>query len=428
MSIAASAQVPGTGSTRVIEGLFIHRDAIGRHLKSPMLRQREAYLALLLESGYKRRLVAEHASMLLNVVRFIAVPPLSFISEEAILDGAHRWFSHFQRDQGKSLRSGCCFFLSVARRWFRYLGIYARKTTLSHSTEQIYDEFERAMRHGLGYLPSTVDALTAPVRRFLGWVSAERLEICSIGLSEVDEYLLQGRAKGWQPRTVRVNCVALRAFFRLAERRGWNNNGLSRAIRAPSLQTRVAAPECPSWKQLRLLLAFLDDSNPSQCRAKAILLLASVYGLRRSEIVRLTLDDLDWFNEIITIRRSKRGRLQQFPLQFEVGEAIIRYLRNVRPSSKFRNLFITLHSPYRPAVNIGAAIRKILTAAGILDRTYGLHAFRHACATELLRKGTSLRGIADFLGHRDIRSVSIYAHSDCRALRKVAAFDLKGVL
>jgi integrase/recombinase XerD len=284
------------------------------------------------------------------------------------------------------------------------------------------------MRHVSGYLPSTVEALTSPIKRFLSWVSAERLEIRVLGLSDIDAYLSQGRAKGWQPRTVRANCVALRAFFRFAERCGWTNNGLSKAIRAPSLQIRGAAPGGPSWKQLRLLLAFLDDPSPSQCRAKAILLLASVYGLRRSEIVRLTIDDLDWFNEIITIRRSKRGRLQQFPLRFEVGEAIIRYLRNVRPPCKFRNLFVTLHSPYRPAINIGAAIRKILTAAAILDRPYGMHALRHTCATELLRKGTSLRGIADFLGHRDIRSVSIYAHFDFRALQKVAASHLKGVL
>ena len=80
------------------------------------------------------------------------------------------------------------------------------------------------------------------------------------------------------------------------------------------------------------------------------------------------------------------------------------------------------------ATNIGSAMRKIMTAQSILDQPCGLHALRHACATELLRKGTSLRGIADFLGHRSIRSVSIYAHCDLRALREVANFSLSGVL
>jgi len=142
---------------------------------------------------------------------------------------------------------------------------------------------------------------------------------------------------------------------------------------------------------------------------------------------KLTLEDFDWQNEILTVRRSKRGRTQQFPLVFEVGEAIIRYLR-LRPKCQFREVFLTLHTPFRPAKNFSGAVRKVLHAQNTFDRPWGLHAFRHACATELLRKGTPLRGIADFLGHRDIQSVSIYAHSDLRALREVANLDLERFL
>ena len=58
----------------------------------------------------------------------------------------------------------------------------------------------------------------------------------------------------------------------------------------------------------------------------------------------------------------------------------------------------------------------------------GPHSLRHACATRLLKKGTSLREIADFLGHRNLRTVSIYAKLDTRSLRKVASFSMAGVL
>ncbi len=284
------------------------------------------------------------------------------------------------------------------------------------------------MRHEFSYLPSTIQSLASPIRGFLIWASSRQLELSSIALCDLDDFLREGKAKGWQPRTVRGQCQALRSFFRFVERRGWNQNGLSKAIKAPLPKTRIASPQCPSWKQLRQLISSLDDSDLSQCRAKVVLLLASIYGLRRSEIVRLTLEDLDWHNEVITVRRSKRGRLQQFPLQFEVGEAIIHYLKVARPACISRNVLVTMHSPHRAATNIGPAIRKIMNAQGILDRPCGLHALRHACATELLRKKTSLRGIADFLGHRSIRSVSVYAHCDLRALREVANFSLSGVL
>jgi site-specific recombinase XerD len=68
-----------------------------------------------------------------------------------------------------------------------------------------------------------------------------------------------------------------------------------------------------------------------------------------------------------------------------------------------------------------------LGALGIELRHQGPHALRHACATRLLQKGSSLKEIADFLGHRNTKSVGIYAKCDIAALRKVAAFRLGGL-
>jgi integrase/recombinase XerD len=417
-----------TATPRVIEGLFIHRDALARHLAAPMLSERETYLGQLLELGYKRKFVAERASMLLNVVKHIHNLSNTQITEGAITSAALRFARNFNNHGAETSKNVSRAFMAVARSWFRHLGLYSRDVPLSYPAERALAAFVHAMRHELGYLPSSIQSSASPVRGFLIWASSRQLELSSVALCDLDDFLTEGKAKGWQPRTVSGQCQVLRSFFRYAERRGWNQNGLSKAIKAPLPKIRVASPQCPSWKQLRRLIASLDDSNLSQCRAKAVLLLASVYGLRRSEIVRLTLEDLDWYNEIITVRRSKRGRLQQFPFQFEVGEAIIHYLRTARPACQTRSVFVTMHRPYRPATNISSAIRKTMNARGILDQPCGLHALRHACATELLRKGTSLRGIADFLGHRSIRSVSVYARCDLRALREVANFSLSGVL
>jgi integrase/recombinase XerD len=57
----------------------------------------------------------------------------------------------------------------------------------------------------------------------------------------------------------------------------------------------------------------------------------------------------------------------------------------------------------------------------------GPHSLRHACATRLLKQGSSLREIAEYLGHQDMRSVGIYAKYDKRSLHKVAAFSLGGI-
>jgi integrase/recombinase XerD len=68
-----------------------------------------------------------------------------------------------------------------------------------------------------------------------------------------------------------------------------------------------------------------------------------------------------------------------------------------------------------------------MKAAHVNTIHLGPHALRHGCATRLLRKGVSMQDIADFLGHRDYRSVGIYAHHDKRLLRKVASFSFGGL-
>ncbi|HMD20546.1 MAG TPA: hypothetical protein VKH40_09500, partial [Alloacidobacterium sp.] len=78
---------------RVIEELFIHRDAIVRHLTAPMLDERGAYLEQLLALGHKRQFVAERASMLRNVVEHMGNLSSAHITEEAIDGAARRWAS-----------------------------------------------------------------------------------------------------------------------------------------------------------------------------------------------------------------------------------------------------------------------------------------------------------------------------------------------
>src|ERR1017187_3213548 len=120
---------------------------------------------------------------------------------------------------------------------------------------------------------------------------------------------------------------------------------------------------------------------------------------------------------------------QQFPLQGEAGDAIALYLQKIRPRCSCRNLFVTLNPPYRPVLGhsmasiIGLRMKKL----GIAAKQFGPHILRHACATQLLRTGSSLKDIADFLGHRDLGSVSNYAKFDLNSLRKVAEFSLRGV-
>ena len=120
---------------------------------------------------------------------------------------------------------------------------------------------------------------------------------------------------------------------------------------------RSRAPASIQWPDFRKarvgnrferLIASLNTERPGHIRDRAIILLLAVYGLRIGEVCALTLDDLDWTNEKIRVRRLKNKRIQDFPLTTEVGNAILKYLRTVRPQCSSRFVFLSLHRPHRP--------------------------------------------------------------------------------
>ena len=223
----------------------------------------------------------------------------------------------------------------------------------------------------------------------------------------------------------------LRSFFLYAERRGWCRTGLAAAIKGPRVYGQHTIPTGPSWDEVRQVLAITDGDQPVDIRDHALILLLAVYGLRASEVVRLRLDDFDWERELFTVRRSKSGRPRIYPLARSVAAAILRYLKEVRPRTTLREVFLArCHAPVRPLHRCTLYLivsRRLRVASPSLAR-FGPHALRHACATHLLQEGLSLKEIGDHLGHRNPDTTRVYAKVDLAGLRQVADFELGGLL
>ena len=122
--------------------------------------------------------------------------------------------------------------------------------------------------------------------------------------------------------------------------------------------------------------------------------------------------------------------LSRYPLLPAVGEAILRYLREVRPHCDDRTLFLTLGAPIRPlsAPSITPVAHAHLSRLGLTLSPGGAHCLRHACASHLLASGFSLKQIGDHLGHRSTNSTLSYTKVDLTGLRQVAELDLGELL
>jgi integrase len=155
----------------------------------------------------------------------------------------------------------------------------------------------------------------------------------------------------------------------------------------------------------------------------AILMMLAKLGLLADEVATLTLDDIDWRASEMLVRAKGRQRARM-PIPPDVGEAIVAYLRNGRPRSSCRRLFVRTLAPHVGFAS-GCAITMIAKTA--LDRVgiegcahRGAHIFRHSLATELLRSGATLSEIGQLLRHESHDTTRIYAKVDIEALRTLS--------
>jgi site-specific recombinase XerD len=322
-------------------------------------------------------------------------------------------------------------FTRFATRWLSFLGRLQPAITAPPPYAGQVTAFADHMRQERGLSPRTIEINCRTAHEFLPQLSAAGLRLDTLTIAQVDDILArQARAGSYTRVTVRGMVGRLRAFFRYAEARGWCRPGLAAALMAPRVSRDESIAAGPSWEDVKRLLGATQGDRPADIRARAVLMLLAVYGLRAGEVVGLRLEDFDWGRELLTVPFGKRQRPRIYPLCRAVGDAVLRYLREVRPRSARREVFLNVRAPYGPLSCglLSHVVRQRLRALGVTLPHYGPHALRHACATHLLEQGLSLKEIGDHLGHADPETTRLYAKVDRAGLRAVGDFDLEGLL
>lgn len=416
----------------MIETIILQEpSARSRFCAAPCLEEREQYLLHLMRRGYGPAYLRTVSFFLLRIIEFLQLTTLRMVDPEDIERAALAWRAYRGPDRRgvKVTRNSTVRFPRVAKNWLRFHGRLAVAPAPAHPYEKEIADFSEFLRLTNGAAPGTIHEYSKRAKLFLSWLAAKGGVLSRVTLSEVDAFFETERAQGWSLSTISNQAQALRSFFLHAEASGWSPQGLARGVRRPRLSKYDGISRGPAWADVRRLLRYESKKTTiTSLRAHAILLLCSIYALRSSEVSNLQLIDIDWREETFCVKRAKRGGYQRYPLRYEVGEAILRYLK-ARPHCACRNVFVTYQRPYRPLSGPGMwkTVSHRFRRLGIQSNRRGPHALRHACATHLLKKGTPLKDIADFLGHRDATVIGMYAKFDTRSLRKVAAFSLKGL-
>jgi site-specific recombinase XerD len=288
------------------------------------------------------------------------------------------------------------------------------------SQDQIFGEFGDYLRRERGLAPKSIIRHLPVIRRFLREVCpAGASDLGKISQEEVTRYI-ERHARDWSAASGKAMCWSLRAFLRYLHHRGLNPLALAGSV--PSIrQWKLASlPTYLSAAQVQKVLDGCDRTTALGRRDYAILMMLAKLGLRADEVATLTLDDIDWRSGEMLVRAKGRQRARM-PMPPDVGAAVVAYLRDGRPTSSCRRLFLRTLAP-NVGFASGCAITMISKAAlgraGIRGYAHqGAHIFRHSLATELLRSGATLLEIGQLLRHESHDTTRIYAKVDIEALR-----------
>jgi site-specific recombinase XerD len=408
----------------MFESLFKYPAVVSRHREAPLANERESYLVHRAKDGTSLATLHRLARELLVVVREMDLQPTT-INVDAIESAAEHW-SKRQKRRGRAgtLRWSRSLFVQVAQDWLRFLGRLQEPEVNVVCYAAMIQDFTRFLRAERGLSTATIRNYEWYVDKFLGWLNALGRALATTSVLDVDAFITGHH--NWSRVTSACCAKSLRSFFRHAEWHGWCDGGIAAAIESPRVFKQEALPTGPDWHSVRELIAHTDSECPRDVRDRGILLLFSTYGFRSSEVAQLRLDDVDWERERIRVHRSKGRHDQEYPLIHTIGAAIVRYLKEVRPRTSRREVFLTLRAPFRP-LSTGTMYRVVssrMAKLGIRSLHQGPHSLRHACAGHLVEEGFSLKEIGDHLGHRSAFSTRIYAKVDLAGLREVASFDL----
>lgn len=313
--------------------------------------------------------------------------------------------------------------LTLLLLFLREQGLCAAAASCTTAVGRVTADFAQHLQRNQGLAAATVDTYTRVARQFLVW-RFWQAEICLHDLRPSDPIaFIRQESRRMAPPAVKVVANALRSFLRFCEFRGKVPARLATSV--PSVATWTTTPPIPKAIAAEHAQRAIDSCNRLTAvglRDRAVLLLLARLGLRACEIIRLTLDDIDWDQAQLRIH-GKGGRQGLLPLPADVGTAIAAYLQHGRPTCGDRHLFLRSMAPIRGLLDgsdgVGSIVRYALKRAKADAPHRGSHQFRHALAAQMLRQGASLPEIGQVLRHRSPQTTSIYAKVDLDALRTV---------
>jgi site-specific recombinase XerD len=277
-------------------------------------------------------------------------------------------------------------------------------------------EFCHWMRSQRGVTETTLNGYRPALRRLLVALGDQPEQYTA---KQLRGFVL-GRAGAHKTGQVKTSVTVLRMFLRFLITEGRCPPELLVAIPNIAGWRRASLPSYLGPEEIERVIGTCDPMNAMGARDRAVLLLLARLGLRASDVAALELHDIDWEQGLFQVA-GKNRRQTVLPLPQDVGEALLHYVVNHRPSVATSHVFITAVAPFVPFSRwmVSTITARALRLARIDAPSGGARLLRHSAATGMLRQGSSLEAIGTVLRHASIETTHSYTKVDIDLLDEV---------
>ncbi|MDH5180850.1 MAG: site-specific tyrosine recombinase XerD [Gammaproteobacteria bacterium] len=261
-----------------------------------------------------------------------------------------------------------------------------------------------------GLSEHTLTAYRHDLAGFANWLAASETDLIAVSKADVHGYLAHRLEQNFSPRSSARFLSCVRRFYGYLLRNKHIHVDPTALIEAPRLGRSL--PKTLSEKDVEALLQAPDIGNPAGLRDRTMLEVLYASGLRVSELVGLTLGQVNLRQGVVRVV-GKGNKERLVPLGEEALDWINRYLVEGRPAildgGVTDALFPSNRKQFMTRQNFWHIIKRYAKQAGI-NTTLSPHTLRHAFATHLLNHGADLRVVQMLLGHTDLSTTQIYTH------------------
>jgi len=271
-----------------------------------------------------------------------------------------------------------------------------------------------------GLSPHTIEAYMHNVNRYISFLrDTGILSPSGVTREHVTEFLDTLQSFGLSQTSISRNFAAVKSYHRFLLRENILSSDPADTIQVKASRRRL--PEVLSVEETIRLVESPDCTTPAGVRDRAMLEFTYATGVRVSELVSMTVDNILFKEDIVRIT-GKGSKERIVPLGSTAKEKVLEYIRTSRSAlagARSRDiLFLNMRGTPLTRMGFWKILHKYAILAGITKHV-SPHTLRHSFATHLLEGGADIRIIQELLGHANISTTEIYTHVDREYLKEI---------